>query len=212
MRVPGGRVGRPGLGDPRRARLLRGRGGRADALLRPGAAGRVPAHASSGSRRFDLVADTAGRRFAVRPAFSARGGPRRVASRAGAGRRSRGARALPARATPTRFCRSCGPSAAASRLRRSSTASRPTRAATGPAPCAPSGRTSAAASRATAADVPCLWRWFWDTGASPSAVLTVSGTQSNLIGTTSPTAAPTRSATCRTRRRRGTASAARTSA
>jgi len=29
-------------------------------------------------------------------------------------------------------------------------------------------------------DVPCLLRWFWDTGRSPNAVLTTNGTQSNL--------------------------------
>lgn len=28
---------------------------------------------------------------------------------------------------------------------------------------------------------PCLWRWFWDSGASPNAVVSVTGTQSNLI-------------------------------
>ena len=33
---------------------------------------------------------------------------------------------------------------------------------------------------------PCLFRWFWDTGNSPNAVLTVNGTQSNLVGTDEP--------------------------
>jgi PKD repeat protein len=28
---------------------------------------------------------------------------------------------------------------------------------------------------------PCLFRWFWDTGASPNAVLSVTGTQTNLV-------------------------------
>ena len=31
-------------------------------------------------------------------------------------------------------------------------------------------------------NTPCSFRWFWDTGASPSAVLHVTGTQSNLAG------------------------------
>lgn len=30
-------------------------------------------------------------------------------------------------------------------------------------------------------DTPCLFRWFWDTGASQNAVLSVSGTQTNLV-------------------------------
>src|SRR5439155_14940730 len=29
---------------------------------------------------------------------------------------------------------------------------------------------------------PCLFRWFWDTGASPTATVTVQGTQTNLSG------------------------------
>ncbi len=129
--------------------------------------------------RFDLVSDDAGRKFAVRAGFS-NDDDLAVSKRAPA---SGGAFARDAQSFLA-FLRAVGQGGAAPEIAyaRPSDARgagagtvRPKWANIGgrePGDCSPP--------KDPGAGPPCLWRWFWDTGASPNAVLKVSGTQTNL--------------------------------
>jgi len=125
-----------------------------------------------GLSRFDLVPDDAGRRFAVRPAFS-NGEDRAVSKRAtasGAAPAARDAESFLA------FLRAVGRGEPA-----------PEAALAEPALAADAGGPSIQEKWANIGGrepgdcdgTPCLFRWYWDAG-TPNAVLSVSGTQSNL--------------------------------
>jgi PKD repeat protein len=167
LRLPGGRVddavwwvpGTPVFSPGQQVVVLMGRG--------PGSPGeyRLTELALS---KFDLVADAAGRRFAVRTAFSDRD-EQAVSKRAPA---SDGAveardaesflaflRAVSRRQTPPEIAYASPDTGDAARPKWGNIGGRE------PGDCG---------------GVPCLFRWFWDTAASPNAVLRVIGTQSNL--------------------------------
>ena len=122
--------------------------------------------------RFDLVSDDAGRKFAVRAEFS-NGDDLAVSKRAPA---SGGALARDAESFLA-FLRAVGRGEAAPEI----AYARPSDAR---------GESTGSVRRKWAniggrepgdcQGTPCLFRWFWDTGASQNAVLKVSGTQSNL--------------------------------
>jgi PKD repeat protein len=110
--------------------------------------------------RFDLVTDAAGRKFAVRAGFS-NDNDLAVSKRmpaADGSRLSRDAESFLA------FLRSIGRGESAGTVRSKWV---------GIAGREPGGCDN---------NTPCSFRWFWDTGASPNAVLQVTGTQSNLAG------------------------------
>jgi hypothetical protein len=123
--------------------------------------------------RFDLVADDAGRKFAVRAEFS-NGDDLAVSKRAPA---SGGALARDAESFLA-FLRALGRGKAAPEIlyARPSDARGEGAGAVRPKWANLGGREPGDG----CGDTPCLWRWFWDTGTSPNAVLKVSGTQTNL--------------------------------
>jgi hypothetical protein len=145
---------------------------------------RVPGHAGSyrltefGMSKFDLVPDVEGRHFAVRPAF----GPREdllAAGRADIVDRLAAKASIPARDAESflsalrALARGAEPGEIVWREmgeRESPPSRRPKWVNIGgrePGDCD---------------GTPCLWRWFWDTGASSNGVVEVTGTQTNLSG------------------------------
>ena len=124
--------------------------------------------------RFDLVADAAGRKFAVRAGFSSDNdlAVSKRAPAAGGAALARDAESFLA------FLRSIGRGESAPEIEYAAPADA----------SSPDGGTVRAkwvgiAGREPGGcdnNTPCAFRWFWDTGASPSAVLNVTGTQSNL--------------------------------
>ena len=120
-----------------------------------------------GLSKFDLISDEAGRKFAVRPAFTVDDDlavSRRALAPGGAGQ-ARDAESF------LSFLRS---------------AARGEEEGVEVAYAAPVLSLSKWANiggrePGDCQGTPCLWRWFWDTGASPSAVLSITGTQSNLV-------------------------------
>ncbi len=126
-----------------------------------------------GLSKFDIVSDDTGRRFAVRPAFPAEADlvASKRASATGAPAGARDAEAFLA------FLRAAGRGERPSGdvvygLPLSAREKWVNLGGREPGDCGSGG--------------PCLWRWFWDTGASPNAVLMVNGTQSNLDGNDEP--------------------------
>jgi PKD repeat protein len=120
-----------------------------------------------GLSKFDLVSDEAGRKFAFRPAFAA-GDDLVVSKRAPASGGVAEARDAESFLT---FLRSV---------------------ARGEVGAVEAAYAAPVLSRSKWANIggrepgdcqgdPCLWRWFWDTGASPNAVLSITGTQTNLV-------------------------------
>jgi PKD repeat protein len=178
LRLPGGRVGdvvsflpgTPSLPDGREVVLFLENA--------PGHAGehRLTQFAMS---KFDLLADEAGRRFAVRSEF----GPEEDVVLAA---REPSVAAVRAKgATPSRDADSF-----LSALRALS-AGEPAAEVTWAVPTGNLGHDGGVGLRekwdniggrepGDCGGMPCLFRWFWDTGASPNAVLTVTGTQTNL--------------------------------
>jgi PKD repeat protein len=176
VRLPGGRVGEvawwlPGTPD-----------------LEPGAEvvlmlDRDPDHpglyrlTEFGLSKFDLVADSAGRRFAIRPAFGAR------EDLALAGRSAPSSSLAEKSGLPVR---DAGSFLAA--LRAAGRGEEvPDVAWASPASDGTSGGDAVLRKWVNIAGrepgdcgEPCLFRWFWDTGDSPEGVVTVTGTQSNL--------------------------------
>jgi len=133
-----------------------------------------------GLSKFDLVEDGVGRRFAVRPVFSSESDDqlsRRDAATATAGASTAGLRA---------FLRDAGSFLCA--LRALAQGQEPQTIDYG----SPEGflRIAGRASPlwvniggpepGNCGGTPCLFRWFWDTGVSPDAVVSVTGTQTNL--------------------------------
>jgi hypothetical protein len=177
VRLPGGRVagivwlvpGTPSF-EPGQEVLL---------FLRP-AAGRGSDYFLSefGLGRFDIRADLDGRRFALRPAFPpeeddylSRRTPTIAPARAGAARQFRSADSL------VKALKSIARDAKTPEIEYA----------------VPKGDLTGGRGRirplwvniggrepGSCGGQPCLFRWFWDTGKSPNAVITVSGTQSNL--------------------------------
>ena len=126
--------------------------------------------------RFDLVTDAAGRRFAVRAGFS-NDNDLAVSKRAPAADGaplSRDAESFLA------FLRSIGRGESAPEIEYA----RPSDARGQDGGTVRSKWVGLAGREPGGCDnnTPCAFRWFWDTGASPNAVLNVTGTQSNLSG------------------------------
>ncbi len=132
-----------------------------------------------GLSRFDIVEDSTGRQFAVRPAFDAE------TDNALSGRGLE----------PAALVAHAASSAAARDLNSFLCALRAVGLGETPDPIAyavPEGKLrSAAGARPLWVNIggvepgdcggtPCLFRWFWDTGKSPDAVVSVTGTQTNL--------------------------------
>jgi PKD repeat protein len=122
--------------------------------------------------RFDLVFDDAGRKFAVRAEFS-NGDDLAVSKRAPA---SGGALARDAESFLA-FLRAIGRGEAAPEI----AYARPSDArGEGAGTVRLKWANIGGREPGDCDGTPCLFRWFWDTGVSPNAVLEVSGTQSNL--------------------------------
>jgi PKD repeat protein len=174
VRLPGGRVGDFVSWTPGTPRFS---AGSEVVLFLEGA----PSHpglyrlTEFGMSKFDLVADEEGRRFAVRPAFGARADIRAAGRADVAGGLAEKA-AIPARNAESFL----------SSLRAVARGER----ADEPVWDVPSSREGTGQRRPKwvniggqeiAGQQPTdLFRWFWDTGDSPNAVVTVTGTQSNL--------------------------------
>ena len=126
-----------------------------------------------GLSRFDLVSDAAGRKFAVRAEFS-NDDDLAVSKRAPA---SGGAFARDAESFLA-FLRAVGQGGAAPEIAygRPSDARGEGSGVVRPKWANLGGREPGDG----CGDTPCLFRWFWDTGSSPNAVLKVSATQTNL--------------------------------
>ncbi|MGE5413872.1 MAG: PKD domain-containing protein [Syntrophomonadaceae bacterium] len=125
-----------------------------------------------GLSRFDLVSDDNGRRFAVRPAFTGiedLAVSKRSAS-PGAPAGERDAESFLA------FLRAAARGEPAGDV-----------AYAAPVLAATKWANIGGREPGDCSGTPCLFRWFWDSGDSPNAVLTVNGTQSNLVGTDEPT-------------------------
>ena len=165
VRLPGGRVGDVAWEIPGSPVFSPGQ----DVVLmlgpQPGHPGQLRL-TELGLSKFDLVADDSGKTFAVRPAFAGEE-DLAVSKRAPA-----------------------GDGAAAARDADSFLAFLRTVAGGGTPPEV--AYAPVVAARAKWANIggrepgdcqgsPCLFRWYWDTAASPNAVLTVNGTQSNLV-------------------------------
>ena len=127
-----------------------------------------------GLSKFDVVADAAGRRFAVRPVFSAEE-DLIVSARSDAA--AVGTNGHPVLARDAESFLKALRSYSRGREAREIEMAEPS-SGLGPEFVNVSGREPG--DPGTCGDVPCLVRWFWDTGASPNAVLSVTGTQSNL--------------------------------
>ena len=138
-----------------------------------------------GLSKFDILEDGSGRRFAVRPAFDSASDDYlsgRVPSPDQAAARAERAGASPARDLDSLLC--------ALRASASGGDAEPIVYA------APQGALRAPSAGGltplwvniggpepgNCGGQPCLFRWFWDTGASPNGVISTSGTQSNLTG------------------------------
>jgi hypothetical protein len=132
-----------------------------------------------GLSKFDLVTDESGRRFAVRPVF----GPREDLM---ASKRETSIPASLAAAVPARDAESF--LAALHALGRAEAApeiawAEPAGGFDGsPETRHPQWVNIGGREPGDCGTVPCLFRWFWSTGVSPSANVTVTGTQSNLSG------------------------------
>jgi PKD domain len=167
VRLPGGRVGDIAWWIPGTPGFAVG----SDVVLmlaaHPGHPGQLRL-TELGLSKFDIVTDDAGRRFAVRPAFPDED-DRLVSKRApAAGGAPAGARDAESFLS---FLRAAarGSVAQADVVYASPVTARAKWANIG-------GREPGECSDGS----PCLFRWYWDTGASPNAVLDVNGTQSNL--------------------------------
>jgi len=180
VRVPGGRVGSlawwvPGapVFEANQEVVL---------LLRPAEGRPGEFHLSEfGLSRFDIVQDESGRRFAVRPAFD----PEEdlYASKRSVAIRDRVPGLKP---TPQRDAASflAGLRAAASGLAMPEIAfAEPRGALAGPAMSVKPEWVNVGGvepGNPCRGAIPCLFRWYWDTGDSPTATVSVSGTQSLL--------------------------------
>ena len=127
-----------------------------------------------GLSKFDLVADAAGRRFAVRPVFSAEE-DLIVSARAEAPADGAQGRAVLARDAES-FLEALR-SYSRGRKAKEIVMAEPS-AGLGPDFINVSGVEPGLPG--SCGDVPCLVRWFWDTSVSPDGVLSTTGTQSNL--------------------------------
>lgn len=164
LRLPGGRIGELAWWIPGTPVFSPGQEVVLMLSVHPGRSGQFRL-TELGLSRFDLVSDDAGRKFAVRAEFS-RDDDLAVSKRAPAsdGPLARDAGSFLA------FLRAVGRGDRAPEIvyARPADSVHPKWANIGgrePGDCQ---------------GTPCLFRWFWDTGASPDAVLKVSGTQTNL--------------------------------
>ena len=166
VRLPGGRVGDAFWWIPGSPTFTRGE----EVVLMLGPHPDHPGElrlTEFGLSKFDIVADDSGRKFAVRPAFPSAEdllASKRAPAPAGQPAGARDAESFFA------FLRSAARGEAAG--------------VTYAAPRLASTKWDNLTGREPGGDDctigPCLLRWYWDTKASPSAVLTVTGTQSNL--------------------------------
>ncbi|MEX0878667.1 MAG: PKD domain-containing protein [Thermoanaerobaculia bacterium] len=133
-----------------------------------------------GLSKFDLVADESGRRFAVRPVFGAREdlvvAKREFLSAAAPGRAT-----LPARDAESFLAalRAVGRAEAAPEVVWAEPSGRFDRA---PGTRRPHWVNIGGREPGDCGTAPCLFRWFWSTNVSPTANVTVQGTQTNLSG------------------------------
>ena len=136
-----------------------------------------------GLSRFDLVEDASGRRFAVRPAFGAASddslsGREPQAVTAGAAEAENDA-SRPRRELDSFLCalRASGSGAEFPPVQYGEPEGqlRVSGGGAGPLWVNIGGREPG-----NCGGTPCLFRWFWDTGASPDGVIKISGTQTNL--------------------------------
>jgi PKD repeat protein len=166
LRLPGGRVGDAFWEIPGSPTFSRGE----EVVLMLGAHPDHPGElrlTEFGLSKFDIVADDSGRRFAVRPAF--RSGEDLLASK-----RAPAPAGQPAGARDAESFFAFLRSAARDEVADVAYA----------APRLASAKWANLTGREPGGDDcttgPCLLRWYWDTSASPPAVLTSTGTQSNL--------------------------------
>ncbi|HKF43927.1 MAG TPA: hypothetical protein VKG01_12555 [Thermoanaerobaculia bacterium] len=189
VRLPGGVVGEVAWGVPGTPQFAKD----AEVLLflepREKAGPGVFALTEFGLSKFDILVDASGRRFAVRPAFDSASDDYlagRGPSPDQAAARVQRAGAAPARDLDSFLCSlrasaAGDPSvpvvyAAPEGALRSSPGVKPLWVNIGgPEPGNCGGQ-------------PCLFRWYWDTGASPNGVISTSGTQTNLTGGADPIA------------------------
>lgn len=145
---------------------------------------RAPGHPGSyrltefGMSKFDLVGDGEGRRFAVRPAF----GPRE--DLLAAGRADIEASLAEKAAVPARDAESflAALRALAQRAEPGEIVWRQMHEKEHPPSRRPKWVNIGGREPGDCEGTPCLWRWFWDTGASSDGVVEVTGTQTNLSG------------------------------
>ncbi len=133
-----------------------------------------------GLSKFDLVADESGKPFAVRPVFGARE-DLVISKREFLSAAAPGAATLPARDAESFLAalRALGRAEAAPEVVWAEPSGRFDRA---PGTRRPHWVNIGGREPGECGTVPCLFRWFWSTGVSPTANVTVQGTQTNLSG------------------------------
>jgi PKD repeat protein len=171
VRLPGGRVGDVSWWIPGSPAFTQGE----DVVLMLGPQPDHPGElrlTEFGLSKFDIVADDNGRKFALRPAFPADEdlvASKRAPARSGEPAGARDAESFFAFLRASTRGESPEVAYAAPRMATTKWVNLTGREPGG-ADCTINGT-----------DQDCLLRWFWDTAASPGAVLTSTGTQSNLI-------------------------------